>query len=336
MHALIFSDSTGPANCIERPMPHPVGRDLLIAIEGVAVNPVDLKIQATIGHNQSRILGWDAAGTIIAKGPDSQYFNIGDKVFYAGNISRDGCFASHQCVDERIVATAPTTLSATAAASLPLTSLTGWELLFNRLRISLQKDAGKTLLVIGGAGGVGSMLIQLAKQLAGLKVIATTSNHLSSQWCRDMGADQVVSHKGDLVENYQQSHFSPPDYIICLANSDHYYPMMASLIAPQGLIGLAVNFEQLVDLNLLKNKSAGIVWEFMFTRPLLQTEDMQKQQMILTRIAELIDTGCLRPVMTKEYQTLTSEHLYLAHQLLLSSGVCGKIALGPLDVRAIA
>jgi NADPH2:quinone reductase len=336
MHALIYTDKNGPAECIERPTPTPSGRDLLVAIEGVAINPVDLKIQAALDEGQSKICGWDAAGTIIAKGPESQYFNVGDKIFYAGDVSRDGCFASHQCVDERIVAIAPATLFATEASTLPLTSLTAWELLFDRLRINLQKDAGKTLLIIGGAGGVGSMLIQLAKQLAGLTVVATTSNDTASQWCRELGADHIVSHQGDLVENYQHSQLAPPDYIICLADSDHYFPMMATLIAPHGLIGLAVNFEQPVDLNLLKNKSAGIVWEFMFTRPMLQTEDMQKQQMILKRIAELVDIGCLRAVMTKQYQSLTPDNLYQAHQQLLSAGGRGKIALGAIDAASTA
>lgn len=336
MHALIFTDPNGPAECIERPTPTPSGRDLLVVIDGVAVNPVDIKIQATLTDDQSKIAGWDAAGTVIAKGPNSQFFNIGDKIFYAGNVSRDGCFASHQCVDERIVAIAPTTLSATTAATLPLVSLTAWELLFDRLRINLQKDAGKTLLIIGGAGGVGSMLIQLAKQLAALTVVATTSNDTSSQWCQELGADHVVSHHGDLVENYQHSQLAAPDYIICLADSDFYFPMMATLIAPHGLIGLAVNFEQPVDLNLLKNKSAGIVWEFMFTRPMLQTADMQKQQMILKRIAELIDIGCISAVMTKDYANLTKENLYRAHQQLRTGGGRGKIGLGPLDVGVTA
>lgn len=331
MHCLTFSSAKGAAKIIDQATPVAYDQDILVSISAVAVNPVDLKIQSTI-TDHPKTLGWDACAKVVSVGPQVRGFKPGDRVFYAGDVSRPGCFASHQLVDSRIVAHAPHSIDDVQAASLPLTSLTAWELLFNRLRISLQKDAGKTLLIIGGAGGVGSMLIQLAKQLAGLRVIASASNASSSQWCQELGADHVVSHSGNLLENYQQSDLPAADYIICLADSDRYYPMMAELIAPQGLIGLVVNFAKPVDLNLLKNKSAGLVWEFMFTRPLLNTADMQQQQLTLQRIAELVDIGCLQPVLSQQFDVLNSETLAQAHQQLTNGGIHGKIGLGALEM----
>lgn len=329
MHRLIFLDAKSPAQLIEEPTPAAENYDLLVSVNAVAVNPVDLKIQATI-TDQPKTLGWDACATVVETGPQAKGFKVGDRVFYAGDINRPGCFASHQLVDSRIVGHAPQSLDDLEAASLPLVSLTAWELLFNRLRISLQKDHGKTLLIIGAAGGVGSMLIQLARKIAGLKVIASVGSDESADWCRSLGAHHTVSHRGDLRVNYQQSELTAPDYIVCLANSDDYLPIMAELIKPQGLIGLAVNFEKPVDLNLLKNKSAGLVWEFMFTRPMLQTDDIQQQQRILQRISELIESGSLRHALTQRFDTLTVDNLQAAHVLIESGHSRGKIALGPI------
>lgn len=330
MLRLTFFDAKNPAKLIEEPTPIAQNLDILVVVNAVAVNPVDLKIQSTI-TDEPKTLGWDACATVVATGDKVRGFKVGDRVFYAGDVSRPGCYASHQLVDSRIVGHAPKSLDDWQAASLPLTSLTAWELLFNRLRISLQKDHGKTLLIIGGAGGVGSMLIQLARQIAGLNVIATAGSDESADWCRDLGAQQTVSHRGDLLVNYQHSKLPAPDYIVCLADSDFYLPIMAELIKPQGLIGLAVSFNKPVDLNLLKNKSAGLVWEFMFTRPMLNTEDMQQQQRILQRIAELIDSGYLRHALTQQFDQLTVENLQAAHALIEAGKSRGKIALGPIS-----
>ena len=329
MQALQFSQSSGPAQLVDLPDSTATGFDLWVAVNAVGVNPVDLKIQAGIDQ-QARTLGWDACATVVATGEKVRGFKAGDRVFYAGDVSRPGCFASHQLVDSRIVGHAPKTLDDFEVASLPLTSLTAWELLFNRLRISLQKDHGKSLLIIGGSGGVGSMLIQLARNSAGLKVIASAGSDESAHWCRTLGADHIVSHRGDLLSNYRQEDLPAPDYIVCLGDSDFYYPVMVELIKPQGLIGLAVNFSQPVDLNLLKNKSAGLVWEFMFTRPMLNTEDIQQQQRILQRIAELIDSGSLRHALTQQFDYLTVDNLRSAHQLLADGHSRGKITLGPI------
>lgn len=331
MQALQFFQPNGPAQQVSLPDSTPTGFDLLVAIDAVAVNPVDKKVQSGI-TNTPKTLGWDACATIVAVGDKVRGFRVGDRVFYAGDVSRSGCFASQQLVDSRIVGHAPKSLDDLQTASLPLVSLTAWELLFSRLRISLQKDNGKSLLIIGAAGGVGSILIQLAKQIAGLSVIASVGSNESDDWCRSLGAQHTVSHRGDLLANYQQTDLPSPDYIICLGDSDHYFPIMAELIKPQGLIGLAVNFSQPVDFNLLKNKSAGVVWEFMFTRPMLQTDDIQLQQRILQRISELIDSGCIRHTLTQRFDTLTVDSLEVAHAFIESGHSHGKIALGPMPV----
>lgn len=329
MQALQFFQPNGPAQLVTLADNTPTGFDLLMAVNAVAVNPVDKKIQSAISDSP-KTLGWDACATVIAMGDKVRGFKPGDRLFYAGDVSRPGCFASQQLVDCRIVGHAPHSLDDLQAASLPLVSLTAWELLFNRLRISLQKDHGKSLLIIGGAGGVGSMLIQLARKIAGLNVIASAGSDASADWCVQLGAQHTVSHHGDLLANYRQTNLPAPDYIVCLGDSDHYFPVMAELIKPQGLIGLAVSFKQPADLNLLKNKSAGLVWEFMFTRPLLQTDDMQQQQRILQRIAELIDSGCISHILTQRFDTLTVDNLQAAHALIDAGHNRGKIALGPM------
>ncbi|MDO8827192.1 zinc-binding alcohol dehydrogenase family protein [Methylophaga sp.] len=332
MQALQFQNAQATAQIISQPTPKASGYDVLVAVEAVAVNPVDLKVKSTIqADSTGKIIGWDAAGTIVEVGEQCDDFRVGDKVFYAGDVGRDGCFATHQLVDSRIIAKAPHSLEMHQAAALPLTSLTAWESLFDRLKIDAKKDQDKTLLIIGGAGGVGSMAIQLAKQLTTLKVIATASRPESKQWCETLGADAVVSHQGSLTSNYQQANLPAPDYILCLNDSDYYYPQMVELIAPQGLIALVVNFQQHVDLNLLKNKSAGLIWEFMFTRPRMQTNDIQQQGKILKRIAEMVELNQLQPIAQQHFDKLTSQTLELAHDLIRQGQTIGKITLGPLS-----
>ncbi|MBN46411.1 MULTISPECIES: zinc-binding alcohol dehydrogenase family protein [unclassified Methylophaga] len=332
MQALQFQHAQPMSQLIHQPTPKPTGHDVLVAVEAVAVNPVDLKVKSTIDAELTgKILGWDAAGTIVEVGEKCHDFQAGDKVFYAGDVGRDGCFASHQLVDSRIIAKAPQSLEIHQSAALPLTSLTAWESLFDRLRINVEKDLGKTLLIIGAAGGVGSMAIQLAKQLTHLRVIATASRPETTEWCEILGADAVVSHQGSLTHNYQQANLPAPDYILCLNDSDYYYPQMVELIAPQGLIALVVSFQQPVDLNLLKTKSAGLVWEFMFTRPHLKTTDISQQGLILKRIAEMADLNQLYPVSLQHFDNLTPQTLEQAHDLVSHGKTIGKITLGPLS-----
>lgn len=332
MQALQFNNAQDMAQIINQPTPKASGYDVLVAVEAVAVNPVDLKVKSTIQpDSEGKIIGFDAAGTIVEMGDQCHDFRVGDKVFYAGDIGRDGCYATHQLVDSRIIAKAPSNLEMHQAAALALTSLTAWESLFDRLKIDADKDQGKTLLIIGGAGGVGSMAIQLAKQLTKLKVIATASRPESQQWCESLGADAVVNHQDSLQANYQQANLPAPDYILCLNDSDFYYQQMVELIAPQGLIALVVSFQQPVDLNLLKNKSAGLVWEFMFTRPRIQTDDIQQQGNILKRIAKMVESNQLQPIAHRHFDQLTSQTLEQAHDLLSQAQTIGKITLGPLS-----
>lgn len=332
MQALAFANAQAKAQLITRPTPHASGYDVLVAVEAVGINPVDLKIKSTLTEQSERkILGWDATGTIVETGEQCAGFQVGDKVFYAGDVGRDGCYATHQLVDSRIIAKAPKSLAAHQSAALPLTGLTAWECLFDRLRIDATRDQGKTLLIIGAAGGVGSMAIQLAKQLTGLTVVATASRPETRDWCEQLGADVVVNHHGSLVENYRAARLPAADYILCLNDSDHYYPQMAELIAPQGLIAVVVNFQNPVDLNLLKNKSAGLVWEFMFTRPNLKTRDMAQQGYILQRIAEMADLDQLQPISQQHFDQLNGQTLEQAHQIIKEGKTIGKITLGALS-----
>lgn len=328
MYALGYTHNDQPLTEFQADTPTPGPYDLLVKIEAIAVNPVDIKVKAGIQETLSRpkIPGWDACGKVIAAGDSCQRFQVGDEIMYAGDVRRDGCYASHQIVDERIAGPRPVTLTATESAALPLTGLTAYEALFSRLRIDAEKDADKTLLIIAGAGGVGSMAIQLAKQLTGMQVIASASRSASKEWCEQLGADTVIDHH-DLADNYQKSGLPAPDYILCAADSDDYFETMAALIAPQGLICLLTNAGRNYDLNLLKNKSAGVVWEFMFTRPVSDTADLKAQQQILETLATLVDKGQLKSTLTETLGPMTLANIERAHQHLLSGKTIGKIAL---------
>jgi len=312
--------------------PQATGKDLLVAIEAVAVNPVDTKVKAAISGtlDTAKIIGWDAVGTVMATGDDVELFNVGDRVYYAGDVGRAGCYASHQLIDERIVGIAPKSLSAEQIAAMPLTTITAWEALFSRLRINADLDAGKNILIIGGAGGVGSIAIQLAKKIAKLNVITTASRSQSEQWCRQHGADHVINHHGDLVLQYQGLGLAEPDYILCLNNTDKHFATMAKLIAPQGMICSIVGTQEKHDLDCLKSKSAGFVWEFMFTRPMFATDDMIKQHLILNQVSQLLDNGELHSTLTEVIGPLTAENINKAHHMLLSGNTIGKLALSAI------
>jgi zinc-binding alcohol dehydrogenase family protein len=313
------------------PIPAVSGRDLLVKIDAIAVNPVDTKVKAGIqGYaKQPKVVGWDAAGTVIAAGDECELIKVGDKVFYAGDISRSGCYASHQVVDERIVGFAPKSLSPVEAAAMPLTSITAWEALFSRMRIHPNMDKGKTLLIVGAAGGVGSIAIQLAKQVAELNVVATASRDVSIAWCRELGADQVINHH-NLSEDYARLNINPPDYILCLGDTDPYFDQLAELVAPQGLICFVVTSQKNQNIDLLKTKSAGIVWEFMFTRPMFQTADMSAQHQLLNRVADMLDEGQLHCTLKQDLGPMSVETISEAHSLLLTGKTLGKIGLGAI------
>jgi len=333
MKALGFNSNDTAPILFEQETPVATGRNLLIKIEAIAVNPVDTKIKANItGISSSpKILGWDATGTIVSVGNDVELFKCGDKVFYAGDVTRPGCYASHQLVDERIVGHAPASLTAEQTAAMPLTSITAWEALFSRLKIAGDIDAGKNILIIGGAGGVGSIAIQLAKVIGKLNVITTASRTESEQWCHKLGADNVLNHHSDLVVQYRALGIDDPDYILCLNNTDRHFKAMAELIAPQGMICSIVGTQEKHDLDCLKSKSVGFVWEFMFTRPMFKTSDMITQHHLLNKVAQLLDDGQLTSTYTSTIGPISSDNIVKAHKQLLTGSTIGKLVLTAIN-----
>lgn len=311
--------------------PQPAARDLLVRVDAVAVNPVDTKVRKPKDKVEPgpRILGWDAAGEVVATGSDCHLFKVGDKVYYAGDITRQGSNAEYQIVDERIVGHRPKSLNATEAAALPLTAITAWEALFDRLHIAPDPahNRGRTLLIIGGAGGVGSIAIQLARKLAGLTVIATASRAESRQWVVGLGADHVINHRQEMLAQMQAIGMPQVDYILCNNDTDAYFSLMAELIKPQGSICSIVETAAPVGLGLLKNKSATFVWEFMYTRSMYQTDDMIEQHRILKRVADLIDSGTLKTTVNKVLTPINATNLRAAHAELEAGTAIGKIVL---------
>ncbi len=304
----------------------PNGRDLLIEIKAVSINPIDSKVKQTVIENSNpKILGYDACGVVMAVGDQVNLFNVGDEVYYAGDITRDGSNATHQLVDERIVAHKPKTLNFAQSAALPLTSITAWESLFDRLKIT-HNDKDKTLLLIGAAGGVGSMAIQFAKQKIGLTVIATASREASKKWCLDLGADNVLNHH-NLVAEFKRHNLASPAYILCMGHPDEYFEQMAEIIAPQGSICLLANASRPYDINLLKAKSVTLVWEMMFTRSMFQTDDMIEQHNVLEHLAQMIDQGQIKTTLTKTLSPINLENIAQAHELIERAQMIGKLVI---------
>lgn len=312
---------------LEKPLESPTAHDLLVEIKAISINPIDTKVKQTIAQDsESKILGYDACGVIRAIGGKVSLFNVGDEVFYAGDVTRDGSNATHQLVDERIVGRKPKSLNFEQAAALPLTSITAWESLFDRLKIT-SKDNSKTLLLIGAAGGVGSMATQFAKQIIGMNVIATASRPESKAWCMQMGADTVLEHQ-QLAEQFKQQLLAAPDYILCMGVPDDYLEQMADLIAPQGCICLLANTQKNFDLNVLKAKSITLVWEMMFTRSMFQTDDLIKQHRLLNRVSELIDQQQVVSIVTQQLSPINVDNITQAHQLIEQGDMIGKLVIG--------
>ena len=296
----------------------------------MSVNPVDFKIRQNSAKNtvldNPKIIGWDAVGIVEAIGDKVTLFNIGEYVYYAGDITKQGSNAEYQIIDERIVGKKPVSLSIEESAVMPLTSLTAWETLFDRIRISPEKDKGKSILIIGGAGGVGSIAIQLAKKVAELTVIATASRTETVEWCKQLGADFVVNHK-DLVNEVRNAGFQQVDFIVDFVNADFYWDACVELIKPQGRIASIADITNPVDLMKLKNKSVSFSWESMFTRSRFQTPDMIEQHHILNKIADLLDRSAIKSTLNKLLPGFTADNFKEAHQLLESGGTIGKIAI---------
>lgn len=310
--------------------PIPGARGLLVKISAVSVNPVDFKVRQNSAKDTvletPKIIGWDAVGIVEAVGSEVRLFDIGDSVFYAGDITKQGSNAEYQVIDERIVGRKPRSLSIEEAVVMPLTGLTAWEILFDRIRIDPEKDKGKSILIIGGAGGVGSIAIQLAKKIGGLTVIATASRPETIAWCKDQGADFVVDHK-DLIASVREAGFQYVDFILDFVDTNSYWDIMVELIQPQGHIASITGSNDPVALNKLKNKSVSFSWELMYTRSMFETADMQEQHNILNKIADLLDNGTLKSTLNETFTGLKAENFKKAHELLESGKTIGKIAI---------
>ena len=314
---------------LEKPVPQ--GRDLLVAIKAIGVNPVDTKVRVskTSVEPQPRVLGWDAAGIVEAIGPDVSGFQVGDRVFYAGDITRPGSNSEFHLVDQRVVGHMPHSLSFEQAAALPLTAITAWEALFDRLRVPTPPHAmpRKTILIIGAAGGVGSIAVQLAAKVAGLTVIGTASRPESAQWVRELGAQHVINHFEDMPAQLAALGIAGADYVLILNDTDRHFPAAARIVAPQGLICTIVENRAPLDVALLKGKSAGLVWEMMFARTMYNTADIKEQGHLLNEVARLVDQGTLRTTLSQVLSPINSANLRKAHALLEQGSVIGKLVL---------
>jgi alcohol dehydrogenase len=303
---------------VELPKPAPAGRDLLVRVEAISVNPVDYK-QRKASSGTPRVLGWDAAGTVEAAGPEATLFKSGDEVYYAGDVTRPGANSEFHLVDERIVGGKPRRLDFAQAAAIPLTAITAWEAFFDRMKVK----SGATILIISGAGGVGSIGIQLAK-IAGLRVIATASRPESIAWVKELGADEIVDHRRDLVSQIGK----PVEYIANFSGElDAYWPAMGELIAPQGAMVAIVGNQKPLPMETVRSKSATLCWELMFTRPRFKTADMIEQHRLLNQVADWLDAGKLRGTLKETLSPINAANLRKAHERLESGSMIGKLVL---------
>jgi zinc-binding alcohol dehydrogenase family protein len=310
---------------IEVDEPKPQGRDLLVEVKAISVNPVDTKRRAAGPKpGELKILGWDAAGVVVATGPQATLFKPGDEVYYAGSIQRPGANSERHLVDERIVGAKPKKLSFPEAAALPLTTITAWEAMFDRMGISSKgADAGKRLLILGGAGGVGSIAVQLAKKLARLHVTASASRPESIAWVKKLGADATVDHTKSLPEQMSEE----ADFVFVCTNTDPVFPVLPRLVKPQGRICSIVRTVKPVELAPLQEKSLTFAWEGMFTRSSFQTPDMQGQHELLEATARHIDAGTLVTTFQENLGRINAASLKLAHRHIEQGHTIGKIVL---------
>ncbi|WP_041256471.1 zinc-binding alcohol dehydrogenase family protein [Exiguobacterium antarcticum] len=312
---------------IERPVAQ--GQDVLVEVKAVSINPVDTKVRAH-GSDESepKIIGYDAAGIVVEVGDQASLFSVGDEVYYAGAINRPGSNSDFQLVDERIVAKKPGRLTFSEAAALPLTALTAYEALTDRLHLTFDAKSNleKTMLIIGAAGGVGSIATQLANK-AGLTVIGTASRPETIDWAKAHGAHHTINHHEDFRQQLEQLGYHHVDYIFCLNATDQHFEAMVDVIAPQGMICSIVETDQKLDLSALQQKSATFVWEFMFTRSLFETPDMIRQHEILTQVATWLDEETLETTVTQTLIGLNAANLKEAHRLVESGKTIGKIVV---------
>jgi NADPH2:quinone reductase len=308
---------------ITLPKPAPTGRDILVQVHAISVNPVDTKVRrrAKPQPGDWMVLGYDAAGVVTAVGPDATLFRPGDAVFYAGDMTRQGTNAELHLVDERIVGHKPKSLDWAAAAALPLTAITAWEALFDRLDVRKPVPGHETILIVGGAGGVASIAIQLARQLTALRVTATASRPETRDWVRDLGAHEVIDHSRPLSQQ-----ISAAGFVFSTTNTDKHVQEIAALIAPQGRFGL-IDDPAALDIVPFKRKSVSVHWELMFTRPIFKTADMDAQGILLNEVSRLVDAGTIRTTLGENFGPINAANLKRAHALIESGKARGKIVL---------
>lgn len=327
---------------IEIPSPKASGRDLLVKVNAISVNPVDVKIRmrAAAENGQHKILGWDAVGEVVAIGDEVTNFNVGDQVWYAGDITRSGSNAEYQLVDERIVGKKPESLSNVEAAAMPLTAITAWELLFARLDFTATHETLGTdklvsdsagpqprILIMGAAGGVGSILTQLAKQLTNAVVIGTASRPESQAWVTELGADHVINHHEPLLQQLNDLGIDDVSHVISLTHTDQHFEQLVEVLAPQGKLALIDDPVSGLDITKLKMKSLSLHWELMFTRSMFNTWDIEKQHQLLTAVATLVDKGVLKSTLGENYGAINAKNLKRAHAHIETNKAVGKVVL---------
>lgn len=318
----------------ELPDPEFKPTDLLVRVEAVAVNPLDLKMARAKQPPQSpdRVLGWDVAGTVVGMGADVSVFQLGDAVFYAGSVLRPGACSALHAVDARLVGRKPATLSFVQAAALPLSSLAAWEALFERMHLPRgPRQQPATLLVIGGAGGVGSMALQLAAKLTEVRVIGTASRPESQTYCLGMGAADVVDHSQPLLPQLKVLGAPLVDFVLCLTDPAPLMPQLAEILAPHAHVCSLVEASADLPMNLLRAKSITFSWEGMFTRSMFRTPDMARQGEILNEVSALVDAGVLKTTLTVDLGNINAKNVLQAHQLIGNGRMIGKVAMGKFD-----
>jgi zinc-binding alcohol dehydrogenase family protein len=332
VYEALSSDDPNCFEMIDIETPVATGHDILVRIDAISINPVDSKERLDLSERleEPRILGWDACGEVVSTGDAVQKFKPGDQVMYAGDITRPGSYAELQLVDERIVGPKPGNLSCEEAATLPLTTLVAWESLFDRLEIN-RSEKDKALLIIGAAGGLGSMAIQFARQLSNCTIIATASRPETQKWCTELGAHHVIDHSADLEEQLKDLGFDTVPYILNCSNNIPYWEIMSRIVSPEGAICLVASSKAKLDLDLYMEKSVRINYELMFTRSIFGTDKMALQGEVLAKTAEMIIAGTIRHTMTESFGPMTTHSLAKAHNHIERGRMIGKLALSAIS-----
>ena len=327
-HQALPIDDPASLEDLELAAPTPGARDLLVRVKAISVNPVDTKVRKGVAPEagQAKVLGWDAVGTVESTGAAVTGLKTGDRVYYAGSITRPGANSELHTVDERIAALAPKTLDDAQAAALPLTTITAYELLFDRLQVPKNGGAGQTLLIVGGAGGVGSILIQLARQLTQLRVIATASRAETRAWCLALGAHAVIDHSKPLAAELKAQGIGGVDMVAALTQTDKHYAQIIESLKPQGQLAV-IDDAPVLDAMALKTKCLSLHWELMFTRSKFETPDMARQGELLAEVAALVDAGRIRTTANASFGTINATNLRKAHALIESGTAQGKVVL---------